>query len=101
MSANASALSSRAVVVTDDPSRYLLQLCRHFQRKIPVDFDRTRGVIEIGDGRCELTAEPGALVLAISAASASSVARFEQVITRHLARFDRHHRLRIEWQAAS
>ncbi len=94
---SAGPLTAGAQVTTDDPSRYLLQLCKHFQGKVPVEFDRTHGTIAVGDGRCDLDAGPGVLTISIVAPTADVVDQLKFMIAKHLAKFDRHDRLTLEW----
>lgn len=95
--ASASALTASARVATNDPSRYLLQLCKHFQGKVPVEFDRTHGTIAVGDGRCVLDADAGVLAISIVAPTGESVERLKLMVVKHLSKFDRHDRLTLEW----
>ena len=93
-------LRSRAGVVTDRPSPYLLQLCKHFRHKLDVTFDSHRGTIPFAFGRCELRAADGVLELEAIAATPAELERVEQVIASHLERFGRRHELSVSWQRA-
>ncbi len=90
-------LAASAQVATDDPSRYLLQLCKHFQGKLPVEFDRTHGTITVGRGQCVLDTGAGVLTISIVAPTAESVDQLKLMVAKHLAKFDRHDRLTLEW----
>jgi catechol 2,3-dioxygenase len=94
-------LRSRANVVTDRPSPYLLQLCKHFRHKLDVTFDERRGTIPFAFGRCELHAGDGVLELEATAATADELARVEHVIGSHLERFGRRHELSVSWSRAT
>jgi catechol 2,3-dioxygenase len=92
-----SELRSRADVVTDRPSPYLLQLCKHFRHKLDVTFDERAGTIPFAFGRCELRGGEGVLVLEAVAATPEELERVENVIAGHLVRFGRRHELSVAW----
>ena len=90
-------LRSRADVVTDRPSPYLKQLCKHFRHKLDVTFDDHTGTIPFAFGRCELRAGDGVLHLEAIAATPEELERVENVAASHLVRFGRRHELTVEW----
>jgi len=94
-------LRSRADVVTDRPSPYLLQLCKHFRHKLDVTFDEGAGTIPFAFGRCELRAREGVLELEAIAATPAELERVENVIASHLVRFGRRHELSVAWSPAA
>jgi catechol 2,3-dioxygenase len=96
----ATELRSRAGVVTDRPSPYLKQLCKHFRHKLDVRFDERTGTIPFAFGRCELRAAEGVLELEAIAATPDELERVEHVIGSHLVRFGRRHELSVSWAAA-
>jgi catechol 2,3-dioxygenase len=93
----ATELRSRAGVVTDRPSPYLLQLCKHFRHKLDVAFDERSGTIPFTFGRCDLRAGDGVLALEAIAATPAELERVEHVIASHLERFGRRHELSVSW----
>lgn len=98
MTAMSDPLSSEARVATAAARRYLGQLCKHFQHKLPVSLDEQRGRIEFSAGVCELDAtEPELLALRVNAADEASVANVEDVVTRHLQRFAFREELNVRW----
>ena len=76
-----------ARVATDEPARFMKQLCRHFGHKLEVEWSEDRGSIVFSAGRCDLTAEPGELVLATSSETLEGAAQVADVIASHLLRF--------------
>jgi catechol 2,3-dioxygenase len=90
-------LRSRADVVTDRPSPYLLQVAKHFRHKLDVTFDERRATIPFAFGRGELRAEDGVLVLEAIAPTPAERERVEQVLGSHLARFGRRDGLSVAW----
>ncbi|HEY2298980.1 MAG TPA: DUF2218 domain-containing protein [Jatrophihabitans sp.] len=87
---------STASVATDRPARYAKQLTSHLSRRLATSWDEDtgRGVVELGDGRAELTAVDGALDMRIDSTDLSS---FEDVIGRHLVRFGKKDELVVQW----
>jgi hypothetical protein len=98
-----SAMSSEARVPTAVPRRYLAQLCKHFQHKLPVTFDEGHGRIEFAAGRCELDAEAasGILVMRVVAGDEPDLARLEDVVARHLVRFAFREKPEVRWTRAA
>jgi hypothetical protein len=92
--------SSEARVQTDVPRRYLGQLCKHCQHKLPVTLEETRGRIEFAGGVCEVGAslDDGVLLLRVTAPDEDGLARLEDVVARHLERFAFREELRVAWQ---
>lgn len=91
--------ASEARVATTVPRRYLGQLCKHFEHRLPVTADDTHGRIEFPAGTCELQALPeqATLVLRVSAALESDLPGLEDVVGRHLQRFAFREDLDICW----
>jgi hypothetical protein len=85
-------------VATDQPARYVKQLVSHLghKRSTRLDDDGV-GIVDFDTGRCTLTAEPGGIVLAASAADAETLERIVDVVTRHLERFGTREELRVIW----
>jgi hypothetical protein len=102
MNGTPAALCSEARVPTEVPSRYLQQLCKHFQHKLPAEFDERHGRVEFPAGRCELdaTAEPGTLLMRVVAGDAAALARLEDVVARHLERFAFREKPEVRWTRA-
>jgi catechol 2,3-dioxygenase len=94
-------LRSHADVVTDRPTPYLKQLCKHFRHKLDVTFDDETGTIPFAFGRCELRAGDGVLHLEAIAATPAELERVENVAGSHLVRFGRRHELTVEWSPST
>jgi uncharacterized protein len=93
-------LESHADVATPEASRYLQQLCKHFQHKLAVTFDEHSGRIEFPIGECRLDADESALRLSLSAPGVPQMQDLQDVIARHLLRFAFRDPPVIEWQDA-
>lgn len=97
--AMAGALSSQANVPTNMARRYLTQLCKHFQHRLPVMLDDWHGRIEFPAGLCELDGATigGVLQMRVTAPDEASLARLEDVVGRHLERFAFRDELKVRW----
>ena len=82
-------------IETPKASRYLQQLCKHFDHKVPVEFDAHRGSIKLPFGTCDLLATEEALTLTISG---DDTAKLERVFGDHLERFAFREDIIIKWQ---
>ena len=103
MSTTPALLSSEARVPTAVPRRYLAQLCKHFQHKLPVTFDERQGRIEFPAGPCELEAEAdaGTLLMRVTAGDKAALAKLEDVVARHLVRFAFREEPQVCWTRAA
>ena len=52
-----------AIVSTENASRYLQQLCKHFGHKVQVEFTPKEGTVSPPFGTCHLSADEERLVL--------------------------------------
>lgn len=93
-------LQSQARLNTTVPRRYMSQLCKHFQHKLPVTLNDDDGSITFSSGVCTLQAEPEALVLRAEAADPEALAQLEGVVGRHLERFAFREAITLDWQQA-
>ena len=99
MEAGAAAMTSEARVATSVPRRYMIQLCKHFQHKLPAQIGETEGRIEFPIGVCTLDAAsvPDTLVMQAAAPDEEALAKLEGVIGRHLERFAFRDALTVAW----
>lgn len=80
-------MKSTTSVPTANASRYLQQLCKHFGHKIETSFDAGAGSCVFPDNRVDMTAHPDRLEIMITAESEEGLARGQNVVWSHLARF--------------
>ena len=92
-------LRAEARVPTAHASKYLQQLCKHFQHKLPTTFDETSGAITFSAGETKLAATAETLTLDLEARSDDDLERLKDVVARHLERFAFRETLNIEWLA--
>jgi hypothetical protein len=90
--------ASQADVATPKASRYLQQLCKHFQHKRPVTFDPQAGEITFSIGVCRVNADEDTLTLALTAPDSDQMTQLEQIIARHLLRFAFREDMQIDWR---
>ena len=113
--------TAHATVATTRPGRYLTQLCRHvdhlsrhtdspqhLRRGEPghtppgpdtrVTWTDTAGTIDLGWGRCTLTADDNGLVLQAEAADAADLHRLQGLLSARLEQFGRRDQLTVTWQ---
>jgi hypothetical protein len=90
-------VSSTAKVPTASGSKYLQQLCKHWQHNLNVEFDASRGTIVFprdargaswtGDGTVTLIARDEALECRIDASEPGQLEGLKGAVARHLDRF--------------
>lgn len=88
---------STAHVPTASASKYLQQVCKHWQHNLAVEFDATKGRIVFpedarganwaGDGLVTLTAHPDALECKIEASEPGQRDGLKGALARHIDRF--------------
>ncbi|WP_129790558.1 DUF2218 domain-containing protein [Sphingosinicella sp. CPCC 101087] len=105
------AVASTAEVPTKNASRYLQQLCKHWQHNLEVTFDANQGRIVFprdargadwpGEGVITMTARAETLDCRIDASAPGQLEALKGALARHLDRFAfREAPLRFEWQEA-
>jgi uncharacterized protein len=96
-STNPEAASSVANIATPNARKYLAQLCKHFQHKLPTKWDENAGSIEFSIGQCRLSAGDGELEIVLASSDATQLTQLQDVVARHLLRFAFREQLVIEW----
>jgi hypothetical protein len=94
--------ASTATVTTAHASRYLQQLCKHWNHKFETGFDAHQGRIDLGEGRlCEMTADDTTLTVTATAPS-EGLGKLEEIIEVHIRRFaHREPDLIFDWRPAA
>jgi hypothetical protein len=92
-------MKSQATLTTPKAERYIAQLCKHFQHKVPANYDGPTGWIELPMGRADLRAEPETLTLSLTAQTAETLEKTRAVIQSHLERFAFREDLDFAWQS--
>jgi hypothetical protein len=102
------ATSATAHVPTANGSRYLQQLCKHWQHNLAVEYDAERGRVTFprdargadwpGDGVATFTAQAETLECRIEASAPGQLEALKGAVQRHLDRFAfREAPLTFEW----
>lgn len=91
---------SVAEIATPNAGRYLQQLCKHFQHKLPVASDNQAGEITFSAGICRIDADDALLTLSLTAGDEAQMAQLQDAVARHLLRFAFREELSIEWRPA-
>lgn len=92
--------ASRSVarVATENASRFLKQLCKHFAHELPTTFDDADGRIDFPIGVVRLAADVTGLDLSLASATDVERGELEDVVCRHLLRFAFREELVVDWQ---
>jgi hypothetical protein len=105
-------IESTARVPTDKASRYLQQLCGHWQHNLAVDFTAEAGTVVFpknargadwpGDATLTMTAHDDALECRIAASADGQLEALKGAVARHLERFAfREGPLQFDWRYAA
>lgn len=101
--------TSHALVATDKASRYMQQLCKHWQHNLQVEFTPengtvifpkdARGASHPGDAVVTFNVVEGGLEIRIDATAAEQLEGLKGAVARHLDRFAfREGELQYNWQ---
>ncbi|MEV0904247.1 DUF2218 domain-containing protein [Streptomyces hokutonensis] len=113
-------LTAEARIATERPTRYLVQLCKHFDNRgrhlthrprthtppdapdirpeeIQVEWTDSDGTLRLPWGRCTLRATPGMLRVHVEAEDQESLGRLQDLVTTHIGRFSRRDPLTVDW----
>jgi hypothetical protein len=81
-----------------DPARLIRRLCKHWSHKYPVQFDDTKGVIELPAARVTLRAvAANRLAVTLENADAEVPPRLLGVVAEHLQRMAGEETLALQW----
>ena len=88
-----------SLVATENASRYLQQLSKHWAHKFDVNYSETKSRIDLPLGELNMQADETALGLEVTADNSDSLDQLCDVIERHLDRFaHRESALVYEWK---
>jgi uncharacterized protein len=85
-----------AIVTIATPARYMVRLCKHFEHRVTVERDEHSARITFPDGVCTINSTGTTLDLRIEA-PAESLARYEEVVSRHLKQVAPEESFEVEW----
>lgn len=79
--------SSNGVAATENASRYLQQMSKHFSHRFPAEFDAEHSRVELPSGRIMMTATPAELQVNLEVDNADDLPRLQTVLVEHIDRF--------------
>lgn len=83
---------------TENASKYLMQLCKHWSHKGETEFSSNAGFVAFSSGeRVELSVDTDVLKIVVSANSQLERDEFLKVVETHIARFAFRENLEFEW----
>ncbi|SEV93743.1 hypothetical protein SAMN04488515_0311 [Cognatiyoonia koreensis] len=85
-----------AIVTTQNASRYLQKLCKHFAHKVEVQFTPEAGRVSLPFGTCKFHADDTQLTM-IGEAKPTQLPKIERFLGDHLARFAFRENPTITW----
>ncbi|SOH93579.1 hypothetical protein SAMN06273572_102256 [Monaibacterium marinum] len=77
---------------------YLMQLCKHFEQRVQVQFDGDRGQITFPFCQCKLTASDAVLDVVLTAEYDAEMCLGQRVMSNHIDRFAFRERPHVSWQ---
>ncbi|MEP2534055.1 DUF2218 domain-containing protein [Shimia sp.] len=91
-------LSATATTATQNASKYLQQLCKHWSHKAEANFTADTGTVKFASGNTlTMTANPNQLTLQVTVPDDGDLAHFQDVVDKHLLRFAFREDLSIVW----
>lgn len=79
--------NASATVATENASRYMQQLCKHWSHKFAATFDAAQGEVIFPAARVTMTARPDRLDVDLAVEDADALDRMKKVVAEHLDRF--------------
>lgn len=90
--------TASATAATENASRYLQQLCKHWSHKAKAEFTPEHGRVTFDSGnQLTMSAHPDRLDLSVNVPDSGDLAHFQDVVDRHLVRFAFREELTIIW----
>lgn len=92
--------SATTEVAIATPPRYMLRLAKHFEHRVAVQREERRASVAFPQAPCTLTADDAHLHIRIDAADADTLARVQEVVTRHLKQVASQETFDVEWHVS-
>lgn len=91
-------LTAKTSFRTENASRYLQQLCKHFGHKVDVQYDAEKGRVDFSIGEAELAAFADRLEFVAMSENEEGLERTKSVLENHLVRFAfREELTKLDW----
>ncbi|MFY7916493.1 MAG: DUF2218 domain-containing protein [Rubrivivax sp.] len=94
-------ITANSHISTERADVFLFKLCKHFGRKVPVQFDASQGEVQFEAGLCRMQSQDGQLLFACSAADRDSALMLTRIIDGHMAMLMKQPDLALDWQWAA
>ncbi|MDC6166803.1 DUF2218 domain-containing protein [Paucibacter sp. XJ19-41] len=85
-------------IATERADAFLFKLCKHFGRRVPVQFDASRGEVQFDAGLCRMESRDGLLLFDCSAADREGALLLTRIIDGHVAMLMKQPGLALDWQ---
>lgn len=80
-------ITAKSRFETQNASKYLQQLCKHFAHKVSVEYDATSACAQLPPGPARMKADKTGLNFEITGPDEASLSRAKFIIEDHLKRF--------------
>ena len=87
-----------ATIETENASKYLQQMCKHFAHKVSVEFTSERARIDLPPGLCVGVANDAELSFFCRSVESKSIKVMQSILGQHLVKFAWREELDIFWQ---
>lgn len=93
--------TSSITLSTNEASRFIKRLCKHFSHKVDVEFDESSGQVDFPMGACDMKATNDTLTFEVQADDEEKLQKVQQVISSHADQFARDESFEWEWKQES
>ncbi len=94
-------LQATAVFETENASRYLQAMFRHFAHKVDVAYDNVSGSAKMPHGELKIRADDSLMYFEVQAATLQDLLKTRYVVDAHIVRFAfREKLLGLKWESA-
>ena len=90
-----------AHVAIADPPRYMNRLAKHFEHRVAVDRHARNASVAFAGAPCAMQASDTHLDIRIEADDAATLARIQDVVTKHLKQVASQETFEVEWSTSA
>lgn len=80
-------LTSSSEFQTENASKYIIQMCKHFAHKVEVSYTETDGQATLPYGMAYMKEKDGSLLFQVEAESEMALSVCQSIIEKHIVRF--------------
>jgi len=88
---------SHVIIETENASKYLKQLCRHFAHKVEVEYDDVKAEVSFIPGPCKMLAREGLLIIEAESILDQGLLITQSIIDQHIKKFAWREELTLDW----